>query len=277
MTAKMDKFGLELVLKAHQIDSKIKKLVVTLHWCLLKRGLRCAGSGENFSENSDAPLSEILPLNWSKDDNVFALKYRQESNHPNKFIFKILRDGEIANVFLLRMSDEATKTLSVDLVKVIGDDLNTPNEDELLKKAFVELLDDFLPLAPASQSQSSRPESSDPRVQGIPNPTPSAARNPQMGPDYDPLRIGGSDLDPLGRMGGGGMMMDPRRGRGGGMQGPNFDPVHPGMPSPFGGPPGPMPPGYRPRGGGPSARGGRGGGRDWGSELPPPGYDDMFM
>ena len=57
-----------------------------------------------------------------------------------------------------------------------------------------------------------------------------------------------------------GMMMDPRRGggRAGGI--PNFDPVHPGMPSPFGGPPGPMPPGFRPRGGGPSARGGRGGG-----------------
>ena len=43
--------------------------------------------------------------------------------------------------------------------------------------------------------------------------------------------------------------MDPRRGggRAGGI--PNFDPVHPGMPSPFGGPPGPMPPGFRPRGG----------------------------
>ena len=59
-----------------------------------------------------------------------------------------------------------------------------------------------MPLSTPSQFQSS---SDDPRVQqGIPNPTPSAARNPQMGPDYDPLRIGGSDLDPLGRMGGGG-------------------------------------------------------------------------
>ena len=202
MTAKMDKSFLETVLKAHQIDSKIKKLVVTLHWCLLKRGLRCTGSGENFSENSDAPLSELLPLNWSKDDNVFAFKYRQESNHPNKFIFKILKDGDIANIFLLRMSDEATKTLNVDLSKEINDDLNIANEDELLSKAFVELLDEFLPLSTPSQFQSS---SDNPRVQqGIPNPTPSAARNPQMGPDYDPLRIGGSDLDPLGRMGGGG-------------------------------------------------------------------------
>ena len=120
-------------------------------------------------------------------------------------------------------------------------------------------------------------------VLGIPNPTPSSARNPQIGPDHDPLRIGGSDLDPLGRMGGGGMMMDPRnmpgmRGGGSGRGiGPNFDPVFPGMPNPYGGPSAPMGPGFGPRGSGPSARGGRGGGRNFGDELPPPGYDDMFM
>ena len=120
-------------------------------------------------------------------------------------------------------------------------------------------------------------------ILGIPNPTPSSARNPQIGPDHDPLRIGGSDLDPLGRMGGGGMMMDPRnmpgmRGGGSGRGiGPNFDPVFPGMPNPYGGPSAPMGPGFGPRGGGPSARGGRGGGRNFGDELPPPGYDDMFM
>ena len=73
---------------------------------------------------------------------------------------------------------------------------------------------------------------------------------------------GGSDLDPLGRMGGGGMTIDPRGGSGFGPGGPRFDPAHPGQPNPFGGPP---------------RRGGGGGGRrNIGDEMPPPGYDDMF-
>ena len=85
----MNKFGLELVLKAHeeQIKTKGDKLVAILHWCLLHRGLRCSGKGENFAEETGG-LSELLPLNWTQDQNVYALKYRQESNHPNKFIFK---------------------------------------------------------------------------------------------------------------------------------------------------------------------------------------------
>ena len=88
----MDTFGLELALKAHddQVKSKTDKLNVILHWCLLKRGLRCVGLGENFAENSEN-LSELLPQNWTQDQNVYAFKYRELSNQPNKFIFKILK------------------------------------------------------------------------------------------------------------------------------------------------------------------------------------------
>ena len=89
---KMDRFGLELALKAHEdkVKSKTDKLNVILHWCLLKRGLRCVGLGENFAENSES-LSELLPQNWTQDQNVYAFKYRELSNQPNKFIFKILK------------------------------------------------------------------------------------------------------------------------------------------------------------------------------------------
>ena len=88
----MDRFGLELALKAHddQVKSKTDKLNVILHWYLLKRGLRCVGLGENFAENSEN-LSELLPQNWTQDQNVYAFKYRELSNQPNKFIFKILK------------------------------------------------------------------------------------------------------------------------------------------------------------------------------------------
>ena len=93
-------------------------------------------------------------------------------------------------------------------------------------------------------------------------------------------RIGGSDLNPFGSIEGGGMMMDPQRiGRPGPRPGlgigPRFDPVYPGMPNPgMGQHPDAFGP-LGPRGG----RGGppRGGGRNYGDEMPPPGYDDMFM
>lgn len=70
----------------------------------------------------------------------------------------------------------------------------------------------------------------------------------------------------MGGFEGGGMMMDPRRNPPG-MAGPRFDPVFPGMPNPgiFPGNPGGL--GIQPRG----PR------RNFGDELPPPGYDDMFM
>ena len=80
-------------------------------------------------------------------------------------------------------------------------------------------------------------------------------------------------MEPPGRGGRhGGPGAGPRFGQ------PRFDPVFPGMPSPGLGPhPGPGRGGPRgPGRGGPSG-GPFGGGRNFGDELPPPGYDDMFM
>lgn len=86
-------------------------------------------------------------------------------------------------------------------------------------------------------------------------------------------QIGGSDLDPLGRGVGGGMIFDPFRPPGGR---PSFNP-HPGVPpgarfDPYG-PPGvgpglgrPNRPKQPPPFGAPNP-----------DHLPPPGYDDMFM
>jgi hypothetical protein len=79
-------------------------------------------------------------------------------------------------------------------------------------------------------------------------------------PSLDPFSgVGSSDLNPFGRIGSGGMLADPFQPRGGGFPGPRFDPPGPGFP----------------RGG----RGGQGfgGRRNFGDDLPPPGFDDMFM
>ena len=71
------------------------------------------------------------------------------------------------------MSDEATKSMNVDLSKQISSDLSVVKEDEFLTKVFSELLDDFLPLKQTQQSRAEAEETSSNRVQGIPNPTPS--------------------------------------------------------------------------------------------------------
>ena len=63
----------------------------------------------------------------------------------------------------------------------------------------------------------------------------------------------------------------PRRG-GGGFPGPRFDPPGPGFPGA-----GPSFPGMGGRGGRGGRGGGFGGGRNFGDEMPPPDFDNMFM
>lgn len=85
------------------------------------------------------------------------------------------------------------------------------------------------------------------------NPNPDPLRiGPPMRPPLDPFNYGHSDLDPFG--GGGGMILDPRGGRG--AMGPRFDPVNPFNPDP--------------------ASRGRGRGRGYGDDFGPPGFGGMF-
>ncbi len=274
----MDKFGLESVLKVHEaeIKGKATKVAVVLHWCLLKKGLYFNGLGDNFSDDY-GDVTEVLPAKWSEN---MTWKYREVSNRPNKFLFRILVDSQVLNVTLLRMSDEVTKNFTVDLSKEIDDNLNLVQPDEFLSSAIDTLLSEFFPKPkkPEASSASARVTGPEPRP-GPPGPPNVGAIAP--GARADPLRIGRGDLDPFGGFEGGGMMMDPQglmgRGRGRGMM-PNFDPVFPGMPNPgvLGGGRGGM---GGPRFGGP---GFGPGGRNFGDEMPPPGpappgYDDMFM
>ncbi len=108
---------MELVIEAHKASVKepVDRAIVTLHWCLLKRGLRSVGLGENFS--SDERPSELLPQDWSSSGNgeTYAMKYRQASNLPNKFLLKIVKDDNLYNVVMLRMSDEKVTTLTINI------------------------------------------------------------------------------------------------------------------------------------------------------------------
>jgi len=278
----MDKFGLELAVKAHEEDirSKKDKIAVVIHWCLLKKGLLFAGFGDNFAKDNEK-LSEILSNEWNRSD--FTWKYRESNNTPSKFILKFFEDGDILNVTLVRMSDEKSKDFAVDQKKDLFNDTELADEkyhlvkeDEFLERAFLALLNDFFP-PPRDSPLGPKRKESDPNQSGPGPSRPRTSREPGGVPEHpDPLRVGRGDLDPFGGFSSGGMIMDPR-GMGGSAQGPGaaprFDPVYPGMPDPG------FMSGRRGRGG---PRGGPfGGNRNFGDELPPPGppdgYDDMFM
>jgi len=282
----MEKFGLELAVKVHEDDirSKKDKVAVVIHWCLLKKGLYFAGVGDNFAED-DGKLSEVLPSEWNRTD--FTWKYRELDNKPNKFILKILEDGEILTIILVRMSDEKSKDFTVDQKKDVfndteltGEKYHLVKEDEFLQRAFSALLNDFFP-PPREEPLGPKRKNESDHGQSAPGPSrPYGSREPGGVPEYpDPLRVGRGDLDPFSGFQGGGMIMDPRGmgqsgpGASGPGAGPRFDPVYPGMPNPG------LMGGRRGRGG--HRSGPFGGNRNFGDELPPPGppdgYDDMFM
>ena len=93
--------------------------------------------------------------------------------------------------------------------------------------------------------------------------------------------LGGSDLDPMGGIMGGGMLMDPRQGgRMGHPMQPRFDPVGPGMGGGIGPLGGGGMGGIGPLGGGEmggigTMGGGRG--RNYGDAMRPPDWDNMYM
>merc|ERR1711997_894934 len=112
------------------------------------KGLKFTGFGTDFTDE-DGKLSELLPEGWNSSD--FTWKYREQKNTPNKFILNISQDDEILNVTLVRLSDEQSKDLSVDLKKEVfndtqcGEKFHLIGEDNFLQKAFSSLLKDFFP------------------------------------------------------------------------------------------------------------------------------------
>lgn len=277
-----EKFGLELVLELYNKDFERKSdaLVALLHWALLNGGLRCVGKGEHFGGNEEISPTELLPSGWREtNETLYILKYRHAKTKTSKFVLKLARiDKEdpqgTFEVVLVRVGDEESRSITVRTEEVFDDSLKATNEEELLSEFDAKILKDLLPKEDESKEQPRRD------VLLVSETRPPLPQQPtQRGPEVNPLRdpffgIGESDLDPFGRIGSGGMLADPlapRRG-GGGLAGPRFDPPGPAFPGA-----GPSFPGMGGRGGRGGRGGGFGGGRNFGDEMPPPDFDNMFM
>ena len=273
-------FGLETLLQLEkpniQCVNDVAALVV--HWSLTRRGLGCVGLGEKVGEN---PVrSEVLPAGWSGENGtVYSLVYQDHSSEA--FLLKAIAVDEVLIVSLLSLKTNKTADTNIqpaDFIErkeeIVFNDLET-----LISKIEAELIDKVITKAENKSGKKDAKkteevtERKEPHHHHDPLLVGGGGRRGRVDPglpdDEGGLpNIGGADLDPFrGGIMGGGMLMDPRgRGRGlGGGLGPRWDPVGPGGPG-MGGVGGMGP---RPRGGG--------GLNNFGDEMAPPDWNNMYM
>ncbi|XP_023345938.1 proteasome inhibitor PI31 subunit [Eurytemora carolleeae] len=277
----MSWYGLETLYSSMVKDLKSRNdvLVVFIHWTLTREGWRCTGSGDR----KDGTGSELLPASWNSDTSVYQLNYQDTDD--SHYTLKVVMVGESALCSLLRIQDNKNTDTTVHLQNYINEDVSSYEagfkDKDGLRTKIEDLLQIFKTKQGSSGGTNDKTQPQNPEVDPL-----------RAGPSYDPLRsgrrprldegppgwdgvgpprIGGSDLDPLGGMHGGGMLMDPMHG--GRPMNPRWDPV---------GPTGPL--GGDPLGGGPlggplggGRLGGGGGRRNYGDAMRPPDWDNMFM
>lgn len=281
-----------------RIKNKADAFVCSLHFCMIANGYKCTGKGEEISKEN-VKKSDMLPSDWSNDDDPYTLIYQQE-NTSDSYLLKILKFDGLLLVHLLRVKDEKMSSMEVNPSDFVNENISSFDSafrsiDELKKKCKKELLDEFNEKKKSIQNKTALNEN---ETSARP-----LQRDPHMGwtPEWEnerghPLRTGGpsigrSDLDPFGGFDG--------RGGGIGGNGMYFDPMRTGFPPPCGGgygssgiggphlPRGSVPPGARfdpfvppipdPNGSiHPNFRNQRSD-PDPDHLPPPPGCDDMFM
>jgi len=281
-------FGLETFLRVEKerLTSISDVAVVVTHWVLSSRGLLCVGEGEVFKH--DDKKSELLPEGWNREGTVYTLRYI--NSQSQQVLFKVITVDNMLIMSILELKSEKTSDLTIipaEYIKLDGE-VTFSKLDELVEKLKKELIDKVVKSKDKPDKNLSPGEGNDKKVPGD-DPLLAGGRregrvNPGM-PDWGGVGappLGSSDLDPLGGIMGGGMLMDPRQGgRMGQPLHPRFDPVGPGMGGmgpgggmggigPMGGGMG----GIGPMGGG---MGGGGRGRNFGDAMRPPGWDNMFM
>jgi len=296
--------GLETLFAASKNDLKTPEdvLVLFIHWNLHKEGFRCTGVGEESTSGGEG--SELLPGGWNSTSEVYTLNYKDDKD--SKMVLKAVKIGDSLSINLLKRTTKKLAEITLETKTYISDQLTDYAtvfvQKEDLRKNIEKLFSQFKEADKKSEAETDMRV--DPLAQPPRRPRPRVDDGPPDFGQVGPPRVGGSDLDPFGRIGGGGMLMEPPfHGGGGQPMRPRWDPVGPldpdfgmgGMGGPRfggGGPPGgiggPLG-GGGPFGGGPlgGGRGGggiggfppRGGGRSFGDAMRPPGWDNdnMFM
>jgi len=292
--------GLETLFAVSKNDLKTPEdvLVLFVHWTLHKEGFRCTGVGEENVSGGEG--SELLPGGWNSTPQVYTLNYKDDKD--SKMVLKAVKIGDSLSINLLKQPSKKLAEITLEIQTYISDQLTDYAavflQKDDLRKNIEKLFSQFKEAEKKTEEQADmRP---DPLAQPSSRPRPRVDEGPPDFGQVGPPRVGGSDLDPFGRLGGGGMLMEPPfhgRGGGGPPMRPRWDPVGPldpdfgmgggiggprfgggGMGGPLGGGAGPFGRGGGGIGGFPP-RGGGGNRRNFGDAMRPPGWDndDMFM
>ncbi|CAH1407797.1 unnamed protein product [Nezara viridula] len=287
-------FGWDLMYKVSEKDLKKKEDVLTLfiHYLLIKTGYKCIGLGEDKALTGNEVTTETLPTEWNKCG-TYSIRYMYNNS---LFILKGIPLEENIVYNLLNSGEMKVTNAAFNVHNTVGatsGPLSTliPSHEDVMKKLQQEFIS---PMGNGNTREATTqacgigtgpgrvpPDLHRPYARptnplyvgpsGPAGPTPLRPDPFWADPERDPLRVGQSDLDPLGR-GGGGMIFNPFNNQpGSGL----FDPSTglPGPPLPRGS----VPPGARfdpfgPPTGLPRPR------RPPGSDdFPPPGFGDMFM
>ncbi|XP_033097860.1 proteasome inhibitor PI31 subunit-like [Anneissia japonica] len=251
--------GLEVLYAASNIRSKYDATVCFLHWCMLQNECKCKGL---VKENVERKLSELLPAEWNKDNDLYSLMYQRTNDEV--FTLKILRVEDTLLVNTQRMKDDKVSSCTVETSDFVNESSgwcydSTYKNLHKLRKQFENSLKEIF-----SKDKSNVKVSTNLREESEYRKTRDQARamhwhDPSPHFQHDPFSVGASDLDPFSSSSSG-MFMDPTRSglginplpnrmpRGSGIPGARFDPVGPAMnfqtPNP--------------------------------DHLPPPGFDDMY-
>jgi hypothetical protein len=280
-----------------QLRNEYDAIVAFLHLTLCEAGFRCTGLGE-VQSNSNVKIDETLPNGWNQSQDAYFFQYRHTQSSMN-FIVKYLVMSDKLLVHGLAKEDGKLCSLELSVKEYTNEkslsDYNHlfKNSDKLVTLFKINILYKFIPdmSKPGyeAEADNSIPTQSRTQVVGEQDVPP-----PQVQPPvYDPLRIpntgnhprypfgvGYNDLHPPfpgmgGMLGGHGNLMGPNHpsfgprvndpyannfdlptpGPRGRVPGARFDPVGP--------PANPLQPRFTRN--------------DYGDELPPPGFDNMYL
>ena len=269
-------FGLETFLRVEKQNiCCVNDVAIVLgNWALVRHGLLCVGLGEQVPE--DGQRSEVLLPGWNAEKGlVYSMVYQDESD--SSYLLKAISADEVLIMSLLNLKTKKTADSNIVTAEFIerNDEVVFNNLDVLVSKIESELIAKVTEKGTKAgkTDTKNKPEEVREKKDSEHDQDPLLMGGGRRGrvdpgmPDGGFLpNVGGADLDPLrGGIMGGGMLMDPRgRGRGlGGGLGPRWDPVGPGGPGGLGGM------GPRPRGGG--------GLNNFGDEMAPPDWNNMYM
>lgn len=281
-------FGWDLLYGSVERDIKNNQdvLVSFVHLVLVSNGFKCIGLGDSKNVDGTETKTESLPSGWNEN---YAIRYLYQGRLYN---LRATNMDDAVMINLIRVDERTVSTVQLNTRSVAQRsgslDEMIPENTALVDTIKKQLIDKVVASSKTKESASQTAPEVPPSIHSADEPQPLR----RFLPPYerpripDPLGLGGRaggvgsyDLDPFAGVnplrpfgaippGGGGMLFEPPRG-------PRVEPG----PAGLGVPPGSVPPGARfdpflPPTGGRFPRRPTNPDND---ELPPPGFEDMYM